>query len=541
MSGTGLSLIASAGLLKNSGLGVNRDLQTEVERFSTTNLSGSVQSIVSTASTDVIDELARLPSGLTGFRPAGIDLAVEIINVPQAIIDQGKSLFYPSPSAGTAMLVRYGIIDTAVSTFTSIYSAASGYAAQTFGFQGSIAQAQGMKFDDLGFQFKNYSDVISGGVTSQFKAEGVPAFSKELASLGTFFDTKDLAKMSSPVSILNNLLNQGLGHVADMQNTVDEWGLDLSDPYPDDAVQLQVRQIFSGVAGSNLDEIFEVTNFNPVNKENIRTLEDVLDINNLFSEEALVALGDNPSLDSLANKMTNIGGKFSNTTSIGQFFSSLDLKSFPLLASLGTLLPSGLTDGLGSILGKGTGPFGNPTVNDMVSSASGLGYIAPLTEINNTQAMLLEFDEDVYALKEYLDSTTNHNPDILHSYINNVVNKESIMDTIYKIDQLMIKCAEKLANEKGNLSAAGITPGATASNNGGLMNFGSNLNGLGVDPMNLGLGKQLNGMATPDITGEAISASLVEGKNLGRLAVFGIDPGTKMDPMAYAVSLSKMA
>lgn len=538
---SGLLLIAGVGLLNNKGLGVSNDLKAEVEKFNTTNISGSVQSILASASEEVIAELDRAPSFMTGFCPPGITIGGSALvkNVPQAVLDQGKSLF--APPAAPSSLSQYGIVDSAVSTFTSVYSAASGYAAQTFGFQGSLAQAQGMKFDDLGFQFSNYTDVISGGVTSQFNADGVPAMAEQLTKFGTMFNTSDLARISDPLVLVKNLIDQGLGSVGGLEDMINEQLINLDDEYPDDTTKALVKNILAEITGSDLDEIILVTEFNPAYPENIRTLADVLDINNLFDEEARSALGNNPSLDTFANKMSNLGGNFSNTASIGSFFSSLDLKSFPTLAGLGALLPEGLTAGLSSIMGKGTGIFGNPTVNDMTSSASGLDYTGWIKSINETQRQLLEFDEDVYALKNYLDTESVIDPGILGVLIDNILGKPGLQTTISDAEALMRKCADKLDTEKLNLTAAGINPGTTASNNGGLMNFSAGLHGFGVDPMNLGLGSQITNLSQPGLEGEAMAASIVEGKNLGRLAVFGIDPGTKMDPMAYAKSLTNMA
>lgn len=537
---SGLLLIAGVGLLNNKGLGVSNDLKAEVEKFNTTNISGSVQSILDSASQEVLDELARAPSFMTGFCPPGITVAgSSVTNVPQAILDQGKSLF--APPSSPSMLSRYNIGDSAVSTFTSVYSAASGYAAQTFGFQGSLAQAQGMKFDDLGFQFSNYTDVISGGVTSQFNPEGVPAMAEQLTKFGTMFNTSDLARIGDPLALAKNLIDQGLGSVGGLEDMINEQLINLDDEFQDDANKEVVRNILGEISGSDLDEITLITEFNPAYPEKIRTLADVLDINNLFNKEALGAIGDNPSLDTFANKMSNLGGNFSSTSSIGNFFSSLDLKSFPTLAGLGSLLPAGLTSGLSNIMGKGTGVFGNPTVNDMTSSASGLGYTDYIKSINKTQAHLLEYDEDVYAFKNYLDTESVIDPGILGTLIDNILSKPELQTTLSDAEALMRKCADKLDTEKLNLAAAGITPGATTSNNSGLLNFSTGLHGFGVDPMNLGLGSQITNLAQPGLEGEAMAASIVEGKNLGRLAVFGIDPGTKMDPMAYAKSLTNMA
>lgn len=539
---TGLMLIAGVGLLNNKGLGVNNRLKTEVQKFNTTNISGRVQSKLDTASEEVIAAFGTAPSFLTGFCPPGITIggSSDITNVPQAVLNQGNSLFAPpAPTSGT--LSTLSLPTSLVSSYTSIYSAASGYAAQTFGFTGSLAAAQGMNFDDLGFQFSNYSDVISGGITNQFDPEGLPALAEQLPDLGTMFDTTDLSKISDPIALAKNLIDQGLGHVGGLEDKLNESLIDLSNPFPSDIDRDIVRQILAEISGSDLEEIFTVTEFNPAHKEKITSLADVLEIDTLFDKEALSALGDNPTLDTFANKMTNIGGNFPGTASIGKFFSSLDLRSFPTLASLGALLPSGLTDGLSNLLGKGTGVFGNPTVNDMTSSASGLDYIDYITFINDIQQNLLANDSDVQALAEYLDTEENLDPNLLSVLIDNIATKPNLQPVIAKGEEYIRKTADKLSIEKSNLSAAGITPGATASNNGGLLNFSSNLHGLGVDPMNLGLGQQITNLAQPGLEGEAMAASIVEGKNLGKLAVFGIDPGTKMDPMAYAKSLANLA
>lgn len=539
---TGLMLIAGVGLLNNKGLGVNNRLKTEVQKFNTTNISGRVQSRLDTASEEVIAAFGTAPSFLTGFCPPGITIggSSDITNVPQAVLNQGNSLFAPpAPTSGT--LSTHSLPTSLVSSFTSVYSAASGYAAQTFGFTGSLASAQGMKFDDLGFQFSNYSDVISGGITNQFDSKGLPALAKQLPDLGNMFNTADLSKISDPITLAQNLIDQGLGHVGGLEDKLKESLINLSDPFPSDTDREIVRKTLAEISGSDLEEIFTVTEFNPAHREKITSLADVLKIDTLFDKEALSALGDNPTLDTFANKMTNIGGNFSGTASIGKFFSSLDLTSFPTLASLGSLLPSGLTDGLSNLLGKGTGVFGNPTVNDMTSSASGIDYVDYITFINDTQQNLLANDSDVQALAEYLDTEENLDPNLLSVLIENIATKPSLQPVIAKGEEYIRKTADKLSIEKSNLSAAGITPGATASNNSGLLNFSSNLHGLGIDPMNLGLGQQITNLAQPGLEGEALAASIVEGKNLGKLAVFGIDPGTKMDPMAYAKSLANLA
>ena len=138
-------------------------------------------------------------------------------------------------------------------------------------------------------------------------------------------DLADLARIADPAALIKNLMNQGLGDVGNLSTMVEENQLDLD--YPDDTEKAVLTNILEQIKGSDLDEIISVTNFEPAFPENISTLADVLDINNLFTEDALAAVGESPTLEDLSNKLSNIGGKFGSLSTVGTFLSSLVLRS----------------------------------------------------------------------------------------------------------------------------------------------------------------------------------------------------------------------
>lgn len=543
---TGLMVIAGLGLLKNGSLGVSRTLTSVVDNFTNLNISGIVQSRLSTASAEVIESLRYAPSFMTGLPPLGVQGYTDdqgqptVTNIPKAILDQGKSLFTPVPTLNSFRL-RFNNGGDDVGVFASVYSKSSAYTAQAFTFAGSLAQSSGQKFDDLGFQFGNYTDVCTGGISNQFNTAGVPALAKEMPNLGTMFSTADLSRMFHPGSMVQNLLYQGLGDLGNLENKVLDAGIDLNNLNDTDADRL--FEILSSVRGSDLDQIIEITQFRPAHLENIHSLADVLNINNLFSDEAISAVGNGASLDDLSNKLSNVGGTFKDTASIGQLYGSVNLTNFPTLNSLGAVLPDSVSGGqssLGGLLGVGSGIFGQPTMNDMTGSASGVGYVDDIQAMIDAQKDI-ESNSAVILFKDYLETTAELDPTVLNTLIYDINVHPCLIELIAANNQRMINCAERLFNEKNNLSLAGITPGTTAAGADGLMTLTGQLPGLGVDPMNLGLGDQLSNMATDDVYGEAVQASLIEGQNRGRLAVFGIDSGTKMDPMEYANSLRGMA
>ena len=104
------------------------------------------------------------------------------------------------------------------------------------------------------------------------------------------------------------------------------------------------------------------------------------------------------------------------------------------------------------------------------------------------------------------------------------------------------KSVKRYLTEKANQQIVGMQFGSNLSlgNMQGVASMSTQLPGFAVDPMNLGLGSQIASMAQPGLYGDALQASLKESRNLSRMQAFGIDPGTKMDPMAYAKQLSGM-
>lgn len=543
-------LVATVGLLKNNGLGINSDLIAEVEKFNTNNVSGSLQNRFANDSPGVLSnpalfqELARVPSFLTGIIPDGIisGSRTTYINIPQAILDQGKSLFRPAANMPPSRSVSDGfpVPEVSVATYIHIYNKATEYAQKQFSLFSSLYGTRDKVFDDLGFVYKNYADVISGGVTNQFDVAGVPDLASELQQLGSMFDTADLSQVSKPTSVARSLINQGLGYINGLEAKIAEQEIDLTDEFPDDTAQKKLKNIFATIKGSDLQEVFDITGFNAATRSEMSSLADVFDIYKLLTPKARVALGANPSLDGLANKMSNLGGKYDSLPGFGSFLSSLDLRNiseFPDLQKLNTLLPIELTDSLNTVLGKGTGIFGNPTMNDMISSASGHRYIEIIKSINEIQSHLVQYNGAVSAFKSYLDTA----PALEAGAVTGLV--DAILATVYldsrfeQGEKLMRQAAESLIIEKDNLNAAGVRPGTVFSNNLEIINFAVGLHELGRDSTNIGSRLQVLGTVQPGETGDAIRACIVEGKNLVALQSYGIDPGIKIDPMEFALKL----
>lgn len=509
-------------MLKDDSVQVSPDLTTATSQFNNAGLTSLIQTAMQSTNPAVRASLELLPSVLSGMPAPGAGDTGTATNLIDAIKAQADSLV-----AGGAK------------GFASVFGQTSSHAATSFSFSGALAQAQGKSFEDFGFAFSNYDDILSGGVSNQFVVSSLPKLASELPNFGTMFSTADLYNMTNPGSVAANLIDQGLGAVGNFAAMLEEEGCDMENLVDENPTV--ILDVMRRITGSDLTEILTTTNFMPPPNARIGTLADIFEISNILTPEAQSALGSSPTVSDLSRKFSNIGGRFKDIAALGTLYSSLELKSFPRLKELGALVPSDMELDLSSTLGKGSGELGNPTLSDMMGSVAGVGYTDNIKQLAEAQADLLGNSPDVQALANYLSAhPTNPDPAVLDTLINNINSKPELVETLNKAKAASIDITERLATEKSNIDVASINTTATSSTQ-GLVSMAGNLHGYGVDPMSLGMGSIIEGSAKDNVYGDATKASLIEGRNLGRLAVFGIKPGTKMDAMDYANSLKGIA
>lgn len=521
MALTGLMTVASSGLIANQGLDINPDMVEQINVFNTQNISGAVQnylaSLEEAEQSTAIEELNLAPNFITGLLPDGIELDNPTTNVVQSLLDQANTVF---PNVGN---------------FITVYTRAVNYAIEIFNFKGTVAAAQNTTFEDLGFQYKNYSDVASGGISSQFKMEKLPNLAKEFSNLGTLFPTKDLGTFGNVQTVSQAILDQGLGYVGNFEQKIKAANIDLNNLVDSDYESL--TNIMKSISGSSMTEIFTVTEFKPAKLDNIKNLSDVLNIKNVFSDSALEALDANDKFEDLGRKLSNVGGNFKDAASLGNFYSSIEHKSSDSLNSMTSLLPPEMASSLSEVGAKGTGIFGNPTVVDIIGSVSGIGYTEDLTAINQLQVQLLTADSDLVEFKTYLESG---NIDLagLNSRITTINSKSELISKFKEGNDKFRNIADRLKLEQNNITESKVLVDVTAATSTEIINFSSKLHDYSNDKMKLSTADLLNNIVTSDVYGDSIRSCLAEGKNLTQLESVGIDAGTKLDAMSYAKKLT---
>jgi hypothetical protein len=521
-SGTCLASLALVGLITGNGIGVSRELQGAIGIYKSLDiLSGVIQGRYGNYSPAVIALLLLLPAFMHGGTPGGIELP-----------GGANGDLVGAVLAAAVLLAAVG-----PEKFASYMGQAAAYAATTFAIQGIMAACRGQEFNDMGFQFNNCQDVATGGITNQFDADLTKQIGAEMPNLGTMFSVRDMSQLSNPGTLVKNLIDQGLINTGMLGTKLTDLGMDLNNLPNENSTA--IMGVMATIIGTDFLEIVGITNFKPYKLQEMHSLADVFRIDLVFSPAVSSKI---PTFAVLANKLGNIGGNFGSFTDVGAFYSSVETTPYPRLNALPRPLPDSLNLDLTPHLGAGTGVFGQPILTDIIGSAAGIGYTDNIRNVANTQRDLVNNDSDVRGLHQYLLANEQPNELVLAGLVAAVITKPELQPTLNDANKQYINMSTQYANEQRNQSIAGLQFGANAPTGSmlGVMSLGQQIPGFAVDPMQLGLGHQLANMATDDVYGDAIQSSLQESRNLNRMQVFGINPGTKMDPMAYSNLLRGM-
>lgn len=517
---TSLTTLLTQGLLNNTGITVNTNLVSLVQQFNTQNISGAVQSALARVESDnvvyeqLLSTLRTAPSFITGIDP----LIVSRINLPSSILAQAQS-YFKTEDTGEQLKVA---------AFINVFNQVTGYITESFEKLGSLAEQKSKNFEDFGFQFSNYQDLITCGVSSQFNLAHLDKLANELPNLGDLFNPNDLSKIHDPGKLIQNILDRGLGYVGNLSTKVN--GIDLTEV--DDANDCLIEDVLLSITGTDLDEIFDVTGFRPANPDRIQSLNDVLKLDNVFSSDALKALDNEKTFNDLSRKLSNIGGKFTNFNEVGDFYRSIEFDEFPLLKQL----PKPITDDITfDQLGEGVGVFNNPTIQDLLGTVSGYKYVGLLTKIIEYQQKIA-LDSDCQTFVNYLDNEPL-DMTVLAGYIGVINNKSQLSTIIASADELVLECSRRLTLEIDNIVKSKAIVGSSLATETAIIGFSNRISTLALDKQSLGYDDFFKNISTADVYGEALKASLIEARNHSKMRSYGIQIPTKSDPLSYINSL----
>ena len=365
-----------------------------------------------------------------------------------------------------------------------------------------------------------------------------------LQSFGTLFDFTDLPL--NAMNMLKSLQSNGLADSTGINDLIKTAGFDPKGTVPDGTLQ----QVFGSITGSDLQKIIDQTGAQitgPVN-----SLSDLLNPANIMPPEALAALGIGDGaggLDTLTNTFMNLGIQADNFQA-GAYLASMKTVPTPNLDQLTQPIPDFIATDLKPMLGSGGGLFGNPTMMDMIGTLGGAVHTDSFKAINSTLENIMNSTEGTAlnaAAQTLISSPTTPNLTAFQTAVNNFNASANLSTSLSTANTAFAASKAQLQKEQQNLSLIGVSlfssNGAPApqSNSGGVVsifNLGSKLHDFGVDKQQLGHNELFNAIATDDLTGDAIKASLLEGRNLAKSYAIGKSTPTVANEQAQIAASS---
>ena len=547
--------IAAAGMVNGQGTAPSQDMNAEFSKNNSKPIITIINQIYGTSPNTASnvaglhDTILKIPKWATGRDSTG-----------------WKSVSAQASASASAIMGTPGS-PAATRSFAATLGQGASYGSATMGWHAAIQQYQGKKFDDLGVQNKSYSDIGSGGMSGHFGAlKGAPGGQQAamqdtgafINSMGNSVDVTRLNDMFGPAAFVLRMRKFGMGYIGDLDNNLASLKI-----YTDEDVKKADYKIIRRTLDlvnhpSDVQTVITVMEIKVPNGVTIRNLGDLVDSNKMLPP-GLRAMAPNGDMRALNGPIGNMGGSYKDSASLGKFIGQTEIPSYPQLDAQKTPLTTAQIEALAPTIGYGaisapsidgiappplgTGPIGNPTVTDLMGSASGKGYTDNYKKINTAHDSIMnsQVGQDLYNKLKLIYETDKTPP--YNVSPGEVIELDSIITEFNQAvkDDPKIKAAQAAmaasifqgVRETSLQSQAGmdiLNPPTIASPN-GVLGMAANLPKYGVDRQEMGFRDTFTGIADKNsIYGEALLVSLLEGRNQSRMSSVGMRDNITADP-----------
>lgn len=513
--------LAAASLLENRGISVSKPLVTAIDKFNNSSIVAACQQKLSSTSTpeDVVNAIKSLPYCLTGAVPRTMSASISTniksqFNLNNLVLDV-KSQADAVMANGVLGLI--GITNEVIQfCITSFY------------LKGYMDEVKVARFRDYGFAISNYKDEITGGVNSQYShLEGGisnPSYQvlfTQVGNFGTLFNIKNLFGLNDPRVLCTNLVDQGFTKIV---TYLSNFGIDYQDI--DNASTEEVLAALETVQGTDLKSILSITKF--VSYATISTLADVFNIDKVLSPAAVVAAGG--SMESLANKLVNIGGDFDSFEDLKTTYLSIADTNLKYLNSFSDHTGNIEINAEHTSLGSGTDTFSNPTMFDVLGCVTGQGYLDEIQALVDIQDSLkgLTIESDL------LQALASNDADKINQCKNYIVGNTDLAAKANAGNRNFRSIFKRLLTERKNIVSAGVDIANPQANITSLYAFIITLSTSYDQLPNLRVVDFIKAITTDDPYGESVIAVIDEGINTNLLSLKNIPTYAYLDPVSYS-------
>jgi hypothetical protein len=565
-------IISASGFVQGKGLGVSSNLISQLNTVeSTENLTGKLRDIVKNSRTsgDVVTAMRGNIPGLSLTVPADYPTSL-----PGAII---------STDVTTSIRNRAdAIMSNGVKGFLGAFNTAGAVGGMTSNLLGSI---EGFKtgFAGMAPGVKSFTDQLTGGLTSKFGpgalgsvaaldvsgiasiassagpaaiAQSLGAVSSALKGMGSLFNTKNPASIGDPKALVKNLNAQGLLTSTNIGAQLANNGVDVAD-IDNQNPELIIATLRQS-SKADLDKIIADCKVVVPPGAPLNSAADLLSAEKLLGPTVAKSIPGG-SLTGLSEQLVSVGGNGTDALELAENMAKVEIPNFPALDALDSPVPEADIAALKEALPKGSGTFGNPKVQDMLGTAAGHVHTGELINIINAASSVVSTDAGVtllFAVDAYLEELANPSieptdpegeytvdPDKgqeVIDAINALVDDVGASSHVTSSNESVNKMIAQLVLELENCDKGGIDPSIEPPGIMGQLGTALKLPSLGIDKQDLGTGSMLAAMATDDKYGQALQASMMEGKTSGLLEKIGLPKVGAVDVSALSAKMKSL-
>jgi hypothetical protein len=418
-------------------------------------------------------------------------------------------------------------------------------------------------YSDFGSGITDMSSMGDRGLTNVFGS--LPGAGAAMASFGTMFNGIDVKRFGTPSGLVESLQNNKLANATGVNQKLADAGVDLNDihnPVYADKISSVLTNIKDPAAINTTAEQFGINNpfaglptYTGTDSSLYKTPDFLTGGSATPPTATTIPAGGSSTFGAstttgfpTASGTSRQGGTFGSEQIQGQTGTGIQgLKDLSDYTKTANPADTAGFAGMDSLTSKFK-DMGAGSVVDASKASSFFGSIqkvpTPLTNTANPTLNSLITEHTPFLANLIGSSTVPSAQDFLGP-VAGCSELDALADGV--TDDKVTALNTKLASTNTFLSAAGITTATAPATQtlGGVMGFATKLHTYGKDASTGGIGSMLKNMAnTSTKYGEAVKASLAEGKNNDLLAANGIGP-LKTNPFegvpAYAGTDSSLA
>jgi len=509
MAYTPTLIVAASNLTNNVGLAPNTAMFTMAGTISSNDL------------VSLYDDLK--PGTSNGTILDGAGYSVEDLNLPSFITEVTDTFANVELRANT-MLPN-------VSTFATLLTIAGSFASLSYRMSSALKEFSDISFDSLGIDVNSHQTSVTNGIanmlvpnpadlTPEETKQNLTTFADAIKNFGKCYDVSNLSKLGDPATFATHLINNG-------------YELEL----PSDWLSLNSKErkaYLDQIVGPVFTRVITLSGIKLPAGNSVSSLGDLLELNQVFPKSAL-DLVPGKDFAGLANIFVNLGGKFKNFNEVADLFGNMEIPSVNHLAEYSTPVPSFDYSSLTQKMGHGAGPYGNnPLITDLVGTVAGIPHLENLTAIDGYLSRISTLPSTTTLIDRLTDlQTACSGGDIPTAFAAalsaaDTFNADPVVSAIVESDTTIETMQTHLQLEVDNLSLVNVN--LSSLDNGGVpsvLGLVNNLHDYGADKEQLNYSQLFAGIAEANAGGEAVLASIAEGKNLSIQAQYSVPVSTK--------------